>query len=108
MKLWFAAAVLAALTLSGCMTAAPLEYDVQLKQYVRCLDRSARQIAGQPGDPVSLAYGARGLCASAENELQQHLLTQTSPSQAMSLMRVFRQAALEGATADIVRARAGR
>lgn len=99
--------MLLALGASGCAST-QIDYDVEVRAYAVCVTASAKAVASQTGDPVSLAYGARAMCGQSEVALRQKIMSQRSPTQAARLMDTFRDAALESATADIVKARLGR
>jgi hypothetical protein len=63
-------AVLVLIGLAGCTTGSnepkSVAYKAEMNSYVRCNMVSARDIAKQPGDPLSLAVAAQGMCSSEE------------------------------------------
>lgn len=84
-------------------------YRPQLRKYLACNTASAKGIAFQQGDPVSLALAARGLCGKVEAELQKAIVDAFSdPGLGNHTMETARQTALEHNAAEIVAARAAR
>ena len=79
----------------------------QLEKYRDCNSHAANGIALHPGDPLSLATAARGMCAHYELELQTALVATYAdfPGVGEDALQHARQTILEHNTAEIVAAR---
>jgi hypothetical protein len=109
--------VLAALFTSGCVTST-LEPSVtttsqttagfgrELDDYIRCNANASRMIAAQPGDPISLAISARGICLRAETTLSEAIFAVHRPELARKLIEQTRESAVEVNASTIVKTRA--
>jgi hypothetical protein len=81
-------------------------YKAQLKAYIDCNLRSARSIAKQPGDPVSLAFAAQGMCVREEAALREAIRpTFNDPANADATMSSLAGKTLRANAATIVRVR---
>ena len=80
----------------------------ELEKYRDCNNRAAIGIALQPGDPLSLATAARGMCSHYELELQSALVAAYAdiPGVGEHALQHVRQTILEYNVAEIVAARA--
>jgi hypothetical protein len=81
-----------------------------MAKYAECNTKAARGIASHPGDPLSLATAARGICLSVEAELWKNLRNAHAdyPEVANRAIERARQTILEHNAAEIVSVRAAR
>jgi hypothetical protein len=79
-----------------------------LEKYIECNVTAARGIALQPGDPMSLALAARGLCGQVEGPLRKALIDAFAdiPGASSHEIEGIRQKILERSAAEIVAVRA--
>jgi hypothetical protein len=79
----------------------------ELEKYRECDNHAANGIASQPGEPLSLATAARGMCWHYELELQSALVAvyADSPSVGEHALQHVRQTILGYNVAEIVAAR---
>jgi hypothetical protein len=79
----------------------------QLEKYRDCNSHVANGIASHPGDPLSLAAAARGMCSHYEAELQSALVATYAdiPGVGEDALQRVRQTILEHDTAEIIAAR---
>ena len=75
--------------------------DQALHSVLACTVQRAREVAKQPGDPLSLAYAVQGLCASHYSDMRDVGVPART-------IRSVEEAASKRAAAEIVKARAGR
>ncbi len=102
------------LALAGCVAASPkpsatrtVSYDPQLTAYINCNRAAVRSVAMQSGDPVSLAYAARGMCVREDLALAVAVQDWAlSPDVEAYTLRLNREKMLENNAALIVSLRA--
>ena len=80
----------------------------ELEKYRACNNHAAKGIALRPGDPLSLATAARGMCSHYELELQSALVAAYAdiPGVGEHALQQVRQTILEYDVAEIVGVRA--
>ncbi|MBX9840276.1 MAG: hypothetical protein K2Z80_00555 [Xanthobacteraceae bacterium] len=99
--------IISCLVLSACQTASgQSDKPASLDAYISCNLAAARRVAGQPGDPISLAVAARGICLRQERQLSEELIATKGELRAHRVLQVYREGMLEANTAEIVKMRA--
>jgi outer membrane murein-binding lipoprotein Lpp len=106
--------VIVGLALAGCVsstskppttqqTTQTVSYDPQLTAYINCNRAAVRAVAMQSGDPVSLAYAARGTCVREDLALAVAVQDWAISSNVEEYtMRLAREKMLENNAASIV------
>jgi hypothetical protein len=80
-----------------------VSYAPQLDAYINCNRAAVRRVAMQPGDPVSLAYSARGMCVREDLALAVAVQDWAISSNVEEYtMRLTREKMLENNAASIV------
>ena len=78
----------------------------EMKAYVFCNLKAARFIAHQPGDRVSLAIAARGMCGKEDGVIAIAIQrTYSTPEVALKILASTRNGQVEVNAAEIVRER---
>lgn len=97
--------LLLTVTLAGCVTDRAELHKDQQSAYLACNRVASSKVAPQPGDPVSLAVAAVGMCAYESAAFRAALDTTYNPAHVARLMRMYEGEAIKANTSWIVQDR---
>ena len=81
-------------------------YSSEMEAYIVCNLQASKAVSSQPGDPMSLAVAARGLCGNEELALNRAIDAAYRPDLALKIRDRLKMRTIEQNTTSIVTYRA--